>query len=59
MNHVGRKPRHDAETVRLVRRWYEAWRRMPKPREVSRALGMTTNAMEQMARGETYKWVRP
>jgi hypothetical protein len=55
---MARPAKHDAETVRIVRRWYALWRRMPKPREVSRRLGMTPGAMEQMARGETYKWVQ-
>jgi transcriptional regulator with XRE-family HTH domain len=49
---------HDEDTVRVVRRWYAAWTRMPKPSEVAKALGVSKSALEQMARGETYKWVR-
>lgn len=55
----GRRGRHDAETVRLVRRWWGVWTSTPKPGEVARALRLSRGALEQMARGHTYKWVRP
>jgi hypothetical protein len=55
---MARPAMHDAETVRLVRRWYAIWRQLPKPKEVAHRLGMNQSALGQMARGETYKWVR-
>lgn len=55
----GRRPTLDEETVRIVRRWYGVWTRIPKPQDVAGALGMSKSAMEQMAKGDTYKWVKP
>ena len=63
MKKAGRQPQLTAPAVRLIRRVYDAAvaaGRRPKMMQFTRRYGFASpTAVHQIARRQTYKWVRP
>ena len=53
----GRKPILSADEVRVIRRWYDQWCRIPRPAQVAKRFKVSRSNLEHIVNGSTYRWV--